>query len=169
MRNQINQEALDGLGFSDADRTALVKTYLVREERRKELLWYELSHDRLIEPILRSNAAWEKGLPIQGPASLWRRRADPRACCWPGMNSVPGRTGPRSTRTSSPLWRRISWRPAVGRVAVERKTDLDELGWGVIFAHDAESGIREALAELLSHRGEGAGRVARPLPGVPRV
>ena len=79
MRDQINQEALKDLRLSDADMSALVRTYLAREERRKELVWYELSHDRMIEPILRSNAAWEESLPIQGPASLWRRQGRPQS------------------------------------------------------------------------------------------
>lgn len=38
--------------------TALQDVFLIRQERRQDVSWYELAHDRLIEPILDDNARW---------------------------------------------------------------------------------------------------------------
>ena len=49
---------------------ALIDARIVRAEERRGLTWYELAHDRLIEPVRKSNSAW-------GEARLqpWQRRA----------------------------------------------------------------------------------------------
>jgi hypothetical protein len=42
---------------------------------------------------------------------------------------------------------------------------LDQSGWGVIFAHDADPSIREALGELISLRQSQAGEYFRVYQG----
>jgi WD40 repeat protein len=51
----------------------LVDAHLVREENRRGLLWYELAHDRLIEPVRRSNERWRQAhlSRLQQQAALW--------------------------------------------------------------------------------------------------
>jgi len=44
--------------------------------------------------------------------------------------------------------------------------DISQTGWGVIFAHGAEPGIRDALAELLAHRKSQAGERYKEYTGV---
>ncbi|MGH9604817.1 MAG: hypothetical protein ACRD3N_03860 [Terracidiphilus sp.] len=52
----------------------LVHTHLVRGEQRLGATWYELAHDRLIDPVLDSNKAWfdEHLRPFQKAAELWQ-------------------------------------------------------------------------------------------------
>jgi WD40 repeat protein len=45
-------------GLPNAAVDALDKTHIIREEVRGQSLWYELSHDRFIRPVLRANDAW---------------------------------------------------------------------------------------------------------------
>jgi tetratricopeptide (TPR) repeat protein len=51
----------------------LDKAYLIREEVRSGATWYELAHDRLIDPVLQDNSRWRaKHLnTFQKQASLW--------------------------------------------------------------------------------------------------
>jgi WD40 repeat protein len=58
----IRGQVLRGAGRSDGlanDLIAkLVNTHLVRAEQRAGAVWYELAHDRLIEPVRESNSKW---------------------------------------------------------------------------------------------------------------
>jgi WD40 repeat protein len=50
----------------------LVDAHLIREERRAGSTWFELAHDRLIDPVRKSNDAWSKSLPpLQRMAPIW--------------------------------------------------------------------------------------------------
>jgi WD40 repeat protein len=65
-----NEEAF---GLSGAVLKALGDRYLIRSEQRHGGIYYELAHDRLVEPVQKSNAAWRKRLaPFQQAAELWK-------------------------------------------------------------------------------------------------
>ena len=55
---------------------ALIDARIVRAEERRGLWWYELAHDRLIEPVRKNNSAWgEAGLqPWQRRAALYEKQ-----------------------------------------------------------------------------------------------
>ena len=66
-------------GLSNVLIQRLIDTYLVRAEPRRGEVWFELAHDRLIEPVRRSNAAWqERNLTRhQKQVLLWEREGRP--------------------------------------------------------------------------------------------
>ena len=57
----------------------VVDTHLVRAEQRAGAIWYELAHDRLVEPVRKDNAAWrDKHLAhVQKVATLWTDQDKP--------------------------------------------------------------------------------------------
>ena len=53
----------------------LEDAHLVRSEQRRGATWFELAHDRLVEPIRASNTAWRESTvsALQRQAALWER------------------------------------------------------------------------------------------------
>ena len=66
------QDETEGLPNAAVD--ALTRHYLIRSEVRAGAWWYELVHDRLIDPILQSNQVWEaaRQTPLHTAAKRWR-------------------------------------------------------------------------------------------------
>ncbi|MBN1875602.1 MAG: hypothetical protein JXA33_15360 [Anaerolineae bacterium] len=56
----------------------LERRYLIRAEARGATRWYEICHDRLIEPILTSNRAWDaaRETPLRSTARSWQQTGD---------------------------------------------------------------------------------------------
>jgi WD40 repeat protein len=57
----------------------LLDAHLVRAETRRQATWYELAHDRLIEPLRRDNAAWrgQHLSSFERAAALWEEEGRP--------------------------------------------------------------------------------------------
>lgn len=79
IRGQVLQGASESEGLPNHVIRALVDTYLVRAEKRRGATWFELSHDRLIEPVITSNTAWfERNLSMfQRQATVWDEQHRP--------------------------------------------------------------------------------------------
>jgi WD40 repeat protein len=79
IRGEVMQTPKASGGLDNAVIAKLVDGYLIREDKRRGNTWYELAHDRLIEPVRTSNAAWfEKNLhAMQRQAELWEREGKP--------------------------------------------------------------------------------------------
>jgi hypothetical protein len=81
IRNQVLDASENGAGFGASMAAALVKTHLIRREDRGDRTWYELAHDRLVDPIRADNQRWaEDNLHwVQRRADLWRLQDHPKA------------------------------------------------------------------------------------------
>lgn len=73
IRSQVRQGSGESGGLDNALIVQLLSSYLVRAEQRAGANWYELSHDRLVEPVRQDNRAWELAHlhPLQVQAKLW--------------------------------------------------------------------------------------------------
>lgn len=75
IRTPVRREAERSGGLDNRLIVGLVDSYLVRGEQRAGAIWYELSHDRMVGPILEDNARWEEANlhAVQVQAKLWER------------------------------------------------------------------------------------------------
>ncbi len=74
IRNMVLQERETKPGELDDEVIQALQSDLVRGEKRGGATWYELTHDRLVEPILERNKIWfnENLSPLQRQAALWK-------------------------------------------------------------------------------------------------
>jgi len=77
IRNMVLQERNPRAGELDDDVIQALQSDLVRVEQRGGAIWYELTHDRLVEPILESNRRWfsENLSLLQRQAVLWNEQS----------------------------------------------------------------------------------------------
>lgn len=70
LRNLVSQDqANQTWGVSQARLTALVEQHLIRVQKRNLVTYYELAHDRLVDPVRANNELWFANCPA------WRRTA----------------------------------------------------------------------------------------------
>lgn len=76
IRGQVLMEPERSRGLSNRAIRMLEDAHLVRADERRGATWFELSHDRLIEPIRANNAAWFGAhlSALQQQADLWNRQ-----------------------------------------------------------------------------------------------
>ncbi len=79
VRSQVLMEPERSRGLSNQTIRLLEDAHLVRADERRGATWFELAHDRLIEPLRSANRAWfQKNLSaFQQQADLWERQGRP--------------------------------------------------------------------------------------------
>jgi WD40 repeat protein len=79
IRGQVLQEPERSQGLDNRAIWPLVDAHLVRAEQRRGATWFELAHDRLIQPIRADNSAWDEAhlTPFQRKAALWEEASRP--------------------------------------------------------------------------------------------
>jgi len=132
---------------------------IVRSEVRGGGRWYELSHDRLITPVVDSNDEWEKAnmTPFQVRALEWSGSRLDRDLLSPfELHDVETLyTGPEADPLT-PLEDEFLRRSQAMRTSIAGagRGSVSEVGWAVVFADDDpdRDAIRTALSPLLKHR-----------------
>ncbi len=73
LRAQVRMGAEASAGLPNAAVRQFEDAHLIRAEKRGGVTWYELAHDRLVQPVHQDNAAWfEQHLSLlQRQAELW--------------------------------------------------------------------------------------------------
>lgn len=81
LRTQVLRGQTSTEGLDDRVLAALVDTHLVRADERRGMAWVELAHDRLVAPLLASNARHaERHLgPLERQAELWDSQGRPES------------------------------------------------------------------------------------------
>ncbi|MCX7682750.1 MAG: WD40 repeat domain-containing protein, partial [Anaerolineae bacterium] len=77
-RSLVWRGAHETAGLPNAAVDSLEAQLLIHAEMRGGVNWYEISHDRLIDPILRSNQEWElaRQTPLRLAARRWKESGD---------------------------------------------------------------------------------------------
>jgi hypothetical protein len=72
-RGQVLQTHGISKGLANQAIRSLVDAHLVRAEVRRGATWFELAHDRLIEPVQANNAAWRRAClsALRRQAARW--------------------------------------------------------------------------------------------------
>lgn len=80
IRSRILKEPVQSKSLDNGAIQELVNTHLVRIEESQYRTWFELAHDRLVQPVVSNNKVWrELNLkPWQRQAELWWQQGEPK-------------------------------------------------------------------------------------------
>jgi hypothetical protein len=86
VRAQVNRGYLSSGDLPNKVVDLLYETYLIRVVEARGGKWYELSHDRFINPILQSNIKWasEGKSPLADAAQKWVSNKNDESCLYRG-------------------------------------------------------------------------------------
>lgn len=149
----------------------LIAKYLVRSERRRGVTWYELAHDRLVDPIRTNNSRWrESNLSSYHPRAVrYVNEGRPKSLLltpteikemelWESQHQGDLTYEEEELLETSRIELRERQKQ---RSTMDFESDLSQAGWGVIFSETAAPVVREMLSDLLALRKSQAGSLYR--------
>ena len=88
IRSQVLREETHSGELDNNLIAALRNSHLLRAERRGGATWFELSHDRLVEPVRQNNDRWfdEHLGALQRQASIWDKQQRPESLLFSGQD-----------------------------------------------------------------------------------
>lgn len=187
-RQLITPARTRSLVYRDAEHTGRIpnavvdvldyKVHIIRPVVRGKDTWYELSHDRLVDPIIQSNHAWleRHAAPWQLQAQRWLDDGEPadrllgreeldKARQWIDEQGYEEKA--HELRFLDASKEGLARAQKQSDLQSQKRLNLAETGWGVIFGRDdpRASAIESALSELLAHRSGQAGERYRVFSG----
>ncbi len=163
VRGQVQKESEASAGLANEEIEQLLDNHLVRAERRAGRTWFELAHDRLIEPVRESNHAWrERHLSeVQQRAALWEEQDRPTALLLRGWELEIGKRWAATHKGSlTDVERRFLTESRRARrarlirgVAIAAIIAL-ALGWALDWARDLRQRLSAALAAALAAKAQ---------------
>lgn len=87
-RGQVLKEPASSAGLQNHAIDLLIDSHIVRAEHRLDATWFELAHDRLIEPLKKDNAIWHDAnlSLLQRQAELWDQQQRPEGLLLQGQS-----------------------------------------------------------------------------------
>jgi len=186
VRGQVMRRPKESDGLRNDLIEELVSMHLVRAEQRGGSVWFELAHDRLIEPVLADNRQWFAAnlSELERRAELWEENGKSRDLLasglaywrmrqWKGRN--PERCGPVETEFLAESWSKVTgsfWRWGTTAAAVvaafaawvamreaERLQEVAERQTKALVT--SEGDLKATLEELKTKSGELTGQLER--------
>jgi len=87
-RGQVLKEPASSAGLQNHAIDLLIDSHIVRAEHRLDATWFELAHDRLIEPLKKDNAIWHDAnlSLLQRQAEFWDQQQRPEGLLLQGQS-----------------------------------------------------------------------------------
>jgi tetratricopeptide (TPR) repeat protein len=100
-RGTVFRGASETGGLPNAAVDALEAKHIIRCDSRSGSAWYELTHDRFIDPVLKSNARWRQS---HGDVELLRRELEEKAKKWDQGGRLPAELLSGQKLTEAQSW-----------------------------------------------------------------
>jgi hypothetical protein len=177
-RGLVYRDATDTGGLPNDVVDLLDEKHIIRPMVRGKDTWYELAHDRLVEPIRKSNLKWrsEHATDWQLQAEKWLQQGEPRSQLlsegalkkaeeWIAEQGYEPE--PQEQRFLDYSRQELERQSKAFARQTEKRTNLADSGWGIIFGWDdpRATDIERALGELLRWRSQQAGPRYRVFSG----